>query len=71
MLIVGHGVILSYISRHVLLSAWLAGGLITVVALKHVGLLDVLLASLRARNQRARLKRPGNGAARPTSEGSN
>jgi hypothetical protein len=69
-LIAGHGVILSYVSRHLRLSVWLVGGLITLVVLQHVGLFGVLLASLRAKVQRTRSKPPADGTARATSEGS-
>jgi hypothetical protein len=69
-LIAGHGVFLSYVSRHLRLSAWLLGGLITVVVLKHVGLIGVLLALLRTKFRRLRPGHSGNSAARAMSEGS-
>lgn len=69
-LIAGHGVILSYVSHHLRLSAWVAGGLVTLVLLKHVGLLGVLLAWLRDKVHRIRSQHSDNGAARATSQGS-
>lgn len=69
-LIGGYGVILSYVSHHLRLSAWVVGGLVTFVLLKHVGLVGVLLAWLRAKLHRSRSEHSDNGAARATSQGS-
>lgn len=42
-----HGVIMSYIPSHVVASAALAGALVAVIVLKHIGLLGSLYGVLR------------------------
>lgn len=69
-LIAGHGVILSYVSHHLRLSVWVVGSLVTLVLLKHVGLVGVLPAWLRGEVHRSRSKHSDNGAARATSQSS-
>jgi hypothetical protein len=54
-LIAGHGLILAYVSQHLRLSAWLVGGLITLVVLKHLRVTGALLAALRIKFQRTRI----------------
>ena len=48
-LLAGHGVILYYVSRHVMLSAAVLSGAIILLVIKHVGLLGPLSALLRRR----------------------
>lgn len=68
-LIAGHGVILSYVAHHLRLSTWVVGGFVTLVLLKHIGLVGVLVAWLRARLHPQSIADSDNGAARPTSRG--
>jgi membrane protein YdbS with pleckstrin-like domain len=49
MLLAGHGVILYYVSSHVMLSAAVLSGAIILLAIKHVGLLRPLYALFRRR----------------------
>jgi membrane protein YdbS with pleckstrin-like domain len=48
-LLVGHGIILYYMSSHVLLPAAVLLGVIMVLVIKHVGLLGPLYSRLRRR----------------------
>jgi len=48
-LLAGHGVILSYVSSHVVLSTAVLSGAIILLVLKHVGLLGPLYALFRRR----------------------
>lgn len=41
-LVIAHGVIMFYVASHVVMSAAVAGGLIAVLVLKHIGLLGPL-----------------------------
>ncbi|MGI8519142.1 MAG: hypothetical protein ACR2MC_00795 [Actinomycetota bacterium] len=48
-LLAGHGVILYYVSSHVVLSATVLSGVIILLVINHVGLLGPLYALLRRR----------------------
>ncbi|MGH7628759.1 MAG: hypothetical protein ACREOF_05115 [Gemmatimonadales bacterium] len=48
-LLAGHGVILYYMSSHVILSAAVLSGAIILLMIKHVGLLGLLYALFRRR----------------------
>ncbi|MEO7985823.1 MAG: hypothetical protein ABI766_04765 [Gemmatimonadales bacterium] len=48
-LLAGHGVILYYVSSHVMLSAAVLSGAIVLLMIKHVGLLGPLYARFRQR----------------------
>jgi membrane protein YdbS with pleckstrin-like domain len=48
-LLAGHGVILYYVSSHVMLSAAVLSGAIILLVIKHVGLLRPLYALFRRR----------------------
>ncbi len=51
-LIAGHGVILYYVSSHVMLSAAVLSGAIILLVIKHVGLLGPVYALFRRRRSR-------------------
>lgn len=55
LLLVGHGVILYYVSSHVTLSAAVLSGAIILLVIKHVGLLGPLYALFRRRRSGHRL----------------
>ena len=48
-LLAGHGVLLYYVSSHVMLSAAVLSGAIVLLVLKHLGLLGPLYARFRRR----------------------
>lgn len=50
-LLAGHGVILYYVSSHVMLSAAVLSGAVILLVVKHVGLLGPLYALFRRRPQ--------------------
>jgi membrane protein YdbS with pleckstrin-like domain len=54
-LLAGHGVILYYLSSHVMLSAAVLSGAIILLVIKHVGLLGPLYARFRRRRSGHRL----------------
>jgi hypothetical protein len=54
-LIAGHGIILYYFASHVTLSAAVASGVITLVVIKHLGLLGPVYALFRRAKRNAPL----------------
>lgn len=53
LLIAGHGLILSYVSAHLALSAAAMSGLIAVVAIRHLGLARSLFARFGRHSRRS------------------
>ena len=51
-LIVGHGIVLYYVSSHVAVSAAVVSGVIVLIVIKHLGLLGPLYGLVRRRAKR-------------------